>query len=162
MSNHTRKRLSRDPEKLILAKTIYTVESGCARTFFILGDAVVWSHHPHQQIISCFRVMKDECDLKRLRSYGVQIAGKLTKAAFDRFRNSLTGVLGDNRRRNKAGRVWLSIPDEDGTTISVVSFWARRTSITDEDIHLLRRTFGIKSPTWVDYIDRKRSTLFPG
>ena len=52
MPNSNRPRLSISPEKLILAKIVYSVESDCARTFFIVGDCVVWSHHPHLQIIS--------------------------------------------------------------------------------------------------------------
>ena len=106
--------------------------------------------------------MKDERDFRTLRGYGVKIAGELGKEAFDRFRSSLTGILGDNRRRNKAGRIWLRVPDEDGTHVAVVSFWARRASITDADIGLLRRAFRVNLPTWVDYIDRARSSFHPG
>lgn len=161
MSVPSRKRLSFSPEKLILAKLAYSVESDCARTFFILGDTVVWSHHPHLQIISCFRNMKSPSDMETTREYGVKTVGKLSQHEFDRFRNSLTGILGDNRRRNKAGRIWLDVPDEDGSRITVFSFWARRESITDADVALLRQAFHVKTPIWVDYIDRKKSTFYP-
>jgi len=161
MNIPTRKRLSFSPEKLTLAKTAYSVESECARTYFILGEAVVWSHHPHLQILACFRSMKDVSDHKTLESYGVHVVGELSQSTFDRFRNSLTGVLGENRRRNKAGRIWLQIPDEGGTTITVASFWAKRGSTTDHDIGLLRRAFQVKSPIWVDWIDRARAKCYP-
>jgi hypothetical protein len=153
----TRKRLSIDPEKMILSKRVYRLESGCARTFFILGKAVVWSHLPHLRIIYCFRKMMNERDTATLRTYGVNIAGNLDRKSFDQFRNRLTGVLGENRRRNKAGRIWIDVPDEDGSIISVASFWAFRASIVDSDIELLRRAFKLKSPLWVDYFDRKRA-----
>jgi hypothetical protein len=52
MQNSSRPRLSHGPEKLILNKTIYDPDSDCARTFFILGEVVVWSHAYHIQIIS--------------------------------------------------------------------------------------------------------------
>lgn len=162
MTAPPRKRLSFSPEKLTLAGRIYSIESACARTFFILGETVVWSHAPHIQIISCFRTMKDASDLKTARRYGVHFAGKLTHAEFDRFRNRLTGVLGENRRRNKAGRIWLGVSDEDNATVAVASFWAKRRSISDGDIDLLRRAFGVKYPIWVDYIDRVRSVHFCG
>jgi hypothetical protein len=158
MCSHVRKRLSFSPERLIHAKLVYGVDSDCARTFFILGDTVAWSHHPHLQIINCLRKMKSERDIKTLRSYGVMLAGTLSAEAFHHFRNSLTGVLGDNRRRNKAGRIWLRVLDEDGGHITVASFWAKRASVTDADLELLRRAFEVKSPLWVDYIDRRRST----
>lgn len=161
MSILSRKRLSFSPEKLILAKVAYSVESDCARTFFILGDTVVWSHHPHLQIISCFRNMKSPRDTGTTRDYGVKAVGKLSQHEFDRFRNSLTGILGDNRQRNKAGRIWLNVPDEDGSRITVTSFWARRASIKDSDIVLLRQAFRVKTPIWVDYIDRRKSSFHP-
>ena len=161
MTTPPRKRLSFSPEKLILGQRIYTVESACARTFFILGETLVWSHAPHIQIISCLRAMEDASDLKTARKYGVHFAGNLTQAEFDRFRSRLTGVLGENRRRNKAGRIWLGVPDENGTEVTVVSFWAKRRSIHDSDINLLRTAFGVKLPIWVDYIDRARATSHP-
>jgi len=153
-----RQRLSISPEKMILSGLDHDVNSACARTFFILGDAVVWSHHPHISIIHCFQKMRHERDRTTLREYDVKIAGELTRHAFDRFRSRLTGVLGDNRRLNKAGRIWLKARDEDGGNITVVSFWAKRSSISDPDILLLQQAFQVKLPTWVDYIDRERST----
>lgn len=161
MITPTRKRLSFSPEKLILGRTFYSVESECARTFFILGQTVVWSHAPHLQIISCFRMMKHARDRKTMRTYGVNLVGDLSEECFDQFRNSLTGVLGDNRRRNKAGRIWLRVPDEDGIPIAVVSFWAEEASITNADIGLLRSAFKVELPTWVDTIDSARSTFHP-
>lgn len=161
MTTPPRKRLSFSPEKLILGQRIYSVESACARTFFILGETVAWSHAPHIQIISCLRSMKDASDLKTARKYGVHFAGNLTQAEFARFRSRLTGVLGESRRRNKAGRIWLGVPDEDGTDVAVVSFWAKRRSINDSDINLLRTAFSVKLPIWVDYIDRARVASHP-
>lgn len=105
--------------------------------------------------------MKDASDLKTARKYGVHFAGNLTQAEFDRFRSRLTGVLGESRRRNKAGRIWLGVPDEDGTDVAVVSFWAKRRSMDDADIALLRTAFGVKLPIWVDYIDRARAASHP-
>ncbi len=154
----TRQRLSTSPEKLILANLIYTIESKSARTFFIIGDVIVWSHHPHLQIINALRTLKNSTDHKTLKKYDVKIIGNLTQQALDHFRNRLTGTLGQNRRRNKAGRIWLNIPDHDGTNTSVISFWAKRNSISQSDITLLQLAFQIKSPFWSDYIDRARST----
>lgn len=156
-----RKRLSISPEKMILSGLYHDVNSACARTFFILGEAVVWSHHPHICIINCFKKMRNERDRATLREYGVKIEGELTSHAFDRFRSRLTGVLGDNRRLNKAGRIWLKTLDEDGCNVTVISFWARRASISDPDIKLLQQAFQIKLGTWVDYIDRARTTYHP-
>jgi hypothetical protein len=160
MPNSNRPRLSISPEKLILAKIVYSVESDCARTFFIVGDCVVWSHHPHLQIISCFRTMENARDRKTAKLYGVHISGKLTQADFECFRKSLTGVLGDNRRTNKAGRLWKNIPDDDGSRISVISFWAYQPTINDHDIALLQKTFRLKTPLWVDFVKEKFSTLY--
>lgn len=133
MPHPPRPRLSISPEKLILAKIDYSVESDCARTFFIVGDCVVWSHHPHLQIISCLRTMKNVRDRATAKDYGIHFSGRLIKNHFERFRHSLTGVLGDNRRANKAGRLWKNIPDDDGSRISVISFWAYRSSIDTSD-----------------------------
>lgn len=160
MPHLPRKRLSHSPEKLIFAKTYYSVESDCARTFFVVGECVVWSHHPHLQIISCFRTMENARDRKTAKLYGVHFSGKLTQADFERFRESLSGVLGANRRANKAGRLWKNIPDDDGKRISVISFWAYQPTINDHDIALLLKAFRLKTPTWVDYQQEKISTLY--
>lgn len=160
MSHPPRARLSISPEKLILAKVFYDVVSHCARTFFIVGECVVWSHHPHLQIISCFRSMENFKDLTTAKIYGVHFSGKLTQCDFELFRNSLSGVLGDNRRANKAGRLWKNIPDDDGTLISVVAFWAYQPTINDHEISLLQKAFRLKTPTWVDYEKETLSTLY--
>ncbi len=161
MPHPPRPRLSHSPEKLILAKIYYSVESDCARTFFIIGSCVVWSHHPHLQIISCLRKMKNVKDRATAKDYGVHFSGRLTKSDFERFRHSLTGVLGDNRRTNKAGRLWKNIPDNDGTRISVISFWAYQPSISSHDIAFLQKAFRLKTPLWVDYTKEKFSNYFP-
>lgn len=160
MMTPSRKRLSFSPERLTLAGQTHTVDSRAARTFFILGNTVVWSHAPHQQIISCFRMMEGPQDRKTPREYGVRFAGTLSDSEFHAFRSSLTGVLGDNRRRNKAGRIWIGVPGEDGAPLTVISFWARRRPINDGDIQLLRRAFGVECPVWVDWIDRARARRF--
>lgn len=160
MPHSPRKRLSNSPEKLILAKVHYDVESDCARTFFVVGECVVWSHHPHLQIISCFRTMENAQDRKTAKLYGVHFSGTLTQADFERFRKSLSGVLGANRRVNKAGRLWKNVPDNDGTRISVISFWAYQPTINDHDIALLQKAFRIKTPIWVDYVKEKNSALY--
>ena len=160
MPNSNRPRLSNSPEKLILNETIYYPDSDCARTFFILGEVVVWSHAYHIQIISCFRRMKHEHDKEMLKEYGVNLVGKLTPEVFNQFRESLTGELGTDRRANKAGRLWKNVIDEDRTRISVISFWAYQPTINDHDIALLLKAFRLKTPTWVDYQQEKISTLY--
>ena len=161
MQNSSRPRLSHSPEKLILNKTSYYPDSDCARTFFILGEVVVWSHAYHIQIISCFRRMKNEHDKEMLKEYGVNLVGKLKPEVFNQFRESLTGELGTDRRANKAGRLWKNVIDEDRTRISVISFWAYQPTINDHAISLLQKAFRLKTPTWVDYEQEKISTLYP-
>lgn len=161
MSTRTRKRISFSPEKMVLTKLFYDVNSNCARTFFILGEAVVWAHCFHAQVLNGIRAMKDARDPKALENYGGHIIGNLTQEAFDHCRDNLTGVLGDNRRRNKAGRLWLNVPDEDGSLITVISFWAHKAKISASDVDRLRNAFQIKTTIWVDYYDRKRSTCIP-
>ena len=103
--------------------------------------------------------MKHEHDKEMLKEYGVNLVGKLTPEVFTQFRESLTGVLGDDRRANKAGRLWKNIPDEDRTRINVVAFWAYQPTINDHDISLLQKAFRLKTPTWVDYEQEKFSTI---
>ena len=159
----TRKKISISPEKLILAKQYYDVNSNCARTFFIIGEAVVWAHVFHAQVLNGIRAMDNAQDQKKLADYGGHIIGNLTQEAFDHCRDNLTGVLGDNRRRNKAGRLWLNVPDEDGSVITVISFWAHKARIENSDLDRLRSAFQIKTTIWVDYDDDdKNSTYFPG
>jgi len=160
MQNSSRPRLSHSPEKLILNKTSYYPDSDCARTFFILGEVVVWSHAYHIQIISCFRRMQHEHDTETLKEYGVNLVGKLNPSLFTQFRESLTGELGTDRRANKAGRLWKNVIDEDGNRVSVVAFWAYQPTINDHDISLLKKAFRLKTPTWVDYEKEPLSTLY--
>lgn len=152
-------RLSVSPEKLILAGKTYSPESNCARTFLFVGDVVAWSHQPHVCIINGLRKMADANDLKSAKDYSTRFSGKLDADALRDFQENWTGVLGDTRRRQNAGRIWLDVPDDAGKPISVISFWALAHQIDRRHIERVRDTFNAQSGVYVDFYD-KPHTLY--
>ena len=152
-------RLSTSPEKLILGRKIYSVDSKCARTFLFVGDVVAWSHLPHLCIINGLRKMADANDLKTAKDYSTRFSGKLNPVALRDFQENWTGVLGDVRRRHNAGRIWLDVPDEAGRQVSVISFWAHAHQINRRHIARVRDVFKAQSGVYVDFYD-KRHTLY--
>lgn len=152
-------RVSQSPEKLIVAGITYRPDSACARTFLFVGDVVAWSHHYHLQIIHSVKAMENERDRKAAKAYATHFDGKLTPEGFKEFLDNWSGVLGDVRRRQKAGRIWLDVPDESGKLITVISFWAHEKSINRQDIERIRDTFKAHSGVYVDFYDNK-NTLY--
>lgn len=154
MNAPLRERLSFSPEKLIVARKIYSVDSECARTFLFVGDVVAWSHQPHVLIINALRKMKDANDLKTAKAYSTRFSGKLDPVALQDFQENWTGVLGDMRRRQNAGRIWLDVPDDAGRPVSVISFWAHAHQIDRRHIGLIRDAFHAQSGVFVDFYDK--------
>jgi len=154
-------RISKSPELLQLAGKQYNVFSDCARTYIFAGGVVAWSWNPHINIINGLRSMSGPGDRKAMKDYGFQIAGKLTQADLDHFLENWSGTLGDTRRNNKAGRVWLDVPDDDANRVNVISFWAHRASTDAGDVETLRKVFKISGGVWVDWDDCAESTWFP-
>lgn len=152
-------RLSVSPEKLILGRKTYSVDSECARTFLFVGDVVAWSHLPHLCIINGLRKMADANNLKTAKDYSTRFSGKLDPVALRDFQENWTGVLGDVRRRHNAGRIWLDVPDEAGRQVSVISFWAHAHQINRRHIARIRDAFNAQSGVYVDFYD-KRHTLY--
>lgn len=146
-------RLSESPEKLILAGNVYSVESACARTFLFVGDVVAWSHEPHVCIINGLRKMRHANDMKTAKGYFTRFSGKLDPEALRDFQENWTGVLGDMRRRQNAGRIWLDVPDNSGRLVSVISFWAHEDSIDRRRIGRVRDAFSARSGVYVDFYD---------
>ena len=144
-------RISQSPELLKISGKTYDYSSACARTFLFAGKVVVWSHSPHIDIINGLMCMSGPCDKKTMKRYGFEISGKLTQADLDHFRENWSGTLGDTRRQNKAGRAWLQVPDDNGNLVNVISFWANRESIDDEDLQKLKITLKIKGGSWLDW-----------
>lgn len=152
-------RLSTSPEKLILAGKTYSLKSPCARTFLFVGDVLAWSHLPHLCIINGLRKMADANDLKTAKDYSTRFSGKLDPEALQDFQENWTGVLGDVRRRQNAGRIWLDVPDDSGRQVSVISFWAHAHQINRRHIALVRDVFHAQSGVYVDFYD-KPHTLY--
>jgi len=152
-------RLSTSPEKLILAGKAYSLVSPCARTFLFVGDVVAWSHLPHLYIINGLRKMADASDLKTATDYSTRFSGELNPVALQDFQENWTGVLGDVRRRQNAGRIWLDVPDDAGRQVSVISFWAHAHQIDSRHIARVRDTFNAQSGVFVDFYD-KPHTLY--
>lgn len=159
MPDPLQKRLSISPEKLILAGKTYSLESACARTFLFVGDVVAWSHLPHLCIINGLRKMADANDLKTAKAYSTRFSGELNPSALQDFQDNWTGVLGDVRRRQNAGRIWLNVPDDAGKPVSVISFWAHSHQINRRHIARVRDTFNAQSGVYVDFYD-KPHTLY--
>jgi hypothetical protein len=61
--------VKQSPEKLEVAGKTYFPYSACAHTFLFVGDVVVWSHHPHLQIIHGVKAMENERDKKVGNAY---------------------------------------------------------------------------------------------
>lgn len=155
-------RLSKSPEKLVVAGKTYDPESPQARTFLFIGDVVAWSYQPHICIINGLREMANEKDLKTAKDYFIRFCGKLDPAAFQDFRDNWTGVLGDVRRRHQAGRIWLDVPSESGNPITVISFWAHKKKVLPKHIECVRDVFGAHGEVCVDFDDRRRTLRLPG
>jgi len=147
------------PEKLILGRKTYSVDSKCARTFLFVGDVVAWSHQPHICIINGLRKMADANDLKTAKDYSTRFSGKLDPEALRDFQENWTGVLGDMRRRHNAGRIWLDVPDDAGRPVSVISFWAHAHQINRRHIAHVRDVFHAQSGVYFDFYD-KPHTLY--
>ena len=153
-------RLSASPEKLILAGKAYSVESACARTFLFVGEVVAWSREPHVCIINGLRRMRDANDMKTAKGYFTRFSGKLDPVALRDFQDNWTGVLGDMRRRQNAGRIWLDVPDDSGKRVSVISFWAREDQIDRLHIGRVRDAFSARSGVYVDFYDKEHTLYF--
>lgn len=150
-------RFTESPERLMRGGKAHAFNSPHARTFLIIGRTVVWSRRPHVYVINGLRLMENAKDLNTAKGYDFNIAGSLDEAALKFFKDHWTGVLGDTRRRHKAGRIWINVPDETGKATTFISFWGDRASIDSRDITALRDAFAVDSGVWVDWIDRPDS-----
>jgi len=154
-------RISQSPELLKIGSKTYNYSSACARTFLFAGKVVVWSHSPHIDIINGLMCMSGPSDKKMMKKYGFQISGKLTQKDLDYFKENWSGTLGDTRRQNKAGRVWLQVPDDNGNAVNVISFWAFRKSTDEEDLQKLYSALEIEGDSWIDWDDCDESVWVP-
>lgn len=153
-------RLTISPEWLKIGGLTYNQESLCATTFMILGDVVVSSGRPHLFIINGLNKMKGAKDLKCARSYDISFSAPLGEDELLAYQENWCGVMGEMRRRYKAGRIWSGVPDNTGTLVSVISFWGDRSSTDLRDLANLMRAFAIEGEVWVEWIDSKAPELF--
>lgn len=154
-------RYSSNPEHLDIGGHRYTPASANATTFLILGGTVVHSREFHATLINGLRAMKSAADVRTAKTYQCNFSPPLADAELERFKADWTGVLGLVRTRNKAGRLWKSIPSGDGETISFLSLWASEASTTDKDLELLRQVFLLKTKVFVEWIDSRRTLILP-
>jgi hypothetical protein len=142
-----------NPEKLTIGGQTYRSESRNATTFLILDGVVVYSDHPHVQIINGLQKMTNAGDRKTAKTYGIEFSSPLGQATLDRFKDSWVGILGRVREANKAGRLWRNVTTDSGESVAVLSFWARSESISPSDLALLQQTFALSTRVLVEYID---------
>lgn len=154
MTNPTQ-RITRSPERLDLGGRTYSQESACAMTFLFVGKVVATSARPHAFIINGVKKMASHRDLKTARSYELRFSSPPDAEDHAEFMAKWTGALGVTRERTKAGRIWKDVPDGNGGTVSVISFWGPRRSIRRADIDLLATVFGVKGRLWVEAIDAR-------
>lgn len=153
-------RLTISPEWLKIGGRTYGQESQCATTFLILGDVVATSGRPHLFIINGLNKMKGAKDLKCARSYDISFSSPLGEDELLAYQENWIGVMGEMRRRYKAGRIWSGVADDTGVLVSVISFWGDRSTTDLRDLANLRSAFAIEGKVWVDWIDSKTTELF--
>lgn len=154
-------RFSASPELLKIGGATYTPASFNATTFLILGEVVVHSREFHVTIIHGLMAMSSAKDLNTARCYNVKFSSRLSQEDLVAFNETWVGNLSAVRIHNKAGRVWKNVVTDQGETVSVISFWGEKKSITSSDLGLLRRTFGLVTKVIVEYQGSKRSLLLP-
>ena len=150
-----------NPEKLTIGGQIHRPESRNATTFLVLDGFVAYSGHPHIQIINGLQKMSNCGDRKTAKTYGIHFSSPLAQPALDRFQENWVGILGQVREENKAGRLWRDVKTDAGETVSVLSFWAKAESIMPSDLALLRKTFGLNTRVFVEYIDSQDTVTLP-
>lgn len=154
-------RYSTGPEYLYIGGPHYFPSCDNAITFMILEKVVVYSHEFHLTIINGLRAMKNASDLKTAKKYNISFSSPLSQSALDRFKETWVGTLGIARANNKAGRLWKNVKTDDGETISFLAFWAKAKSIAPADLDLLRETFDLSTPVFVEYEGRKNTATLP-
>lgn len=143
-----------NPDKINFDGESYDYDLDTRAFSFIGGDnKLLYTIQTHPYIFNALRkaVRDSKNAATHLKSYNVKSFDKIDEGDLSYFYDKqMEQAMGDTRIKTGSGRIWLSVNSKNlKREVSVVAFWGKQKSITNEMINKIKKCFKVEDLFWV-------------
>lgn len=155
--------LKETPDLLKVEDMVLGFDHDAALTFTFIGkDHLAISERPHTYVFNALKAFHRDGDWSVFKDYDVRFfPNKPPKEKVLEVAESLSGIMGENRRATRSGRCWINVKSNIVGAINAISFWCKST----DDIStwtnfwtIMRNKLGDRN-NYVEFLDFKQPSL---